>query len=952
MDSASSDQLQHFKTLNKSTDIISQSLTALRTDTYKSQQEILNAIQQHHWDDQNPSHVAQFSARVAQMVDKESISVLRQKFLDRLCFRQMSDRQEGIRPAHKETFDWIYQPAAGQPWGNFRDWLHHGEGVYWITGKAGSGKSTLMKYLYSNPTSTQLLRIWAGNLRLITANYYFWDAGTSMQKSQTGLLQSLLYECLTQCEDLIPHIFPSRWRCYENFGDDPSPWTRTELMQAFDRLLKQDGISAKFCFFVDGLDEYNGDNEEIVELFQGVASSSTVKICLSSRPLLAFEDAFSKYPKLMLQDLTQNDIKVYAESWLGGNERFLRLKQREPERAPHLITEIVDKSVGVFLWVILVTKSLLEGLQNCDRISDLQRRLEALPADLEDLYFHMLNHLDDLYKQQASHLFQIMFASADTDTLEVLALSFAIEDDPEFAIKATIRPLGDPEISYRLEETTRRINSRCKGLLEVRKRYGGSALVVDFLHKSVRDFLKTPRIWETIVLQSAVDFDPNAALMRCHLLELKIRPNPTSNFINDLAKNFMRYAGAADRTSGQFYPALMQNFYDTAEELDIINRATDVYRRTTRFWYRDFLHIVHLDMSEKLSVLPIAGAYNMHCFVAWKLKQDPHIISSKEGSQLLYLAAIRAKTSSYVPQQRESNLNPDMVQMVQLLIDHGADPNAELGENTMWEQYMDWLYEDYGPPHIDGQPGDEVNAAMIEVIRLLVAAGANPETCCWSGYDDIKVPPVMVLTETFGPVFPEQVFEVKQLIREKLEEKVGLPRAMEIEDEWYQMLQERRRTNGHREKEDWSEEERRHAIVTAKRIAIADAKRGKLLTFIKKSSFWKYLEERWHVEEPPQEYEKVSFIERSRERRLPKEDRTLVPFDGELCRPIPRKKPPCALSRRLVLVMVVLLALIALCWSLNNIWVFAIWTTYGIFKPTLDSALDSYGVGNGSLRGG
>ena len=392
-----------------------------------------------------------------------------------------------------------------------------------------------------------------------------------MQKSQMGLLQSLLYECLSQCQNLIPQIFPYRWRSYDAFGDDLCPWTRTELMQSFNCLLQQDGISAKFCFFVDGLDEFDGDHREIVDLFKRVVSSSSVKACVSNRPLLVFEDGFGSSPKLRLHNLTQNDIKFYTNDQLEKNQRFIALKKREPKLAPQLVTEIVDKSAGVFLWVTLVVRSLLEGLQNSDRISDLQRRLKQLPADLEDLYLLILKNIEPFYEQQSSHLFQIVQNAGLP--LSVLAVSFADEEDPNFALSARM-PLDVDDITFRYQETARRINSRCKGLLEVRCHQESDLLPeskVDFLHRTVKDFLDTPVIWNRILSQSGPDFNPDVSLMRSYLLQLKWLyggwASWSSKAFRALSGEFMEFAGRAAESSGETQSSYVDQFYESATEL-------------------------------------------------------------------------------------------------------------------------------------------------------------------------------------------------------------------------------------------------------------------------------------------------------------------------------------------------------------------------------------------------
>ena len=118
--------------------------------------------------------------------------------LESLQYKRMTARRENIVEAHAKTFEWIYDESPlsqhGELQHHFLQWLKNGNGVFWVTGKAGSGKSTLMKYITEHPKTRQALSQWASNQHLITAGFYFWHAGTAMQKSQIGLFRSLLYE--------------------------------------------------------------------------------------------------------------------------------------------------------------------------------------------------------------------------------------------------------------------------------------------------------------------------------------------------------------------------------------------------------------------------------------------------------------------------------------------------------------------------------------------------------------------------------------------------------------------------------------------------------------------------------------------------------------------------------------------------------------------------------------
>jgi hypothetical protein len=235
------------------------------------------------------------------------------EILKSLSFRSMEDRRAKIAEAHSTTFGWVFNSHM-LPSHDIRSriglgrWLRSGEEIFWVSGKAGSGKSTLMKWLYNEPRTLAELQKWARGAELVTASFYFWNSGTDMQKSQQGLLQSLLFELLGKCAQLIPVLCPSRWDSSTNPNSvrPSSPWNCAELTTAFSRLPNAALANKKFCFFIDGLDEYDGDHFDLIEIMFKVVKTSHIKICLSSRPWNCFEDSFGQdlKRKLYLQDLT------------------------------------------------------------------------------------------------------------------------------------------------------------------------------------------------------------------------------------------------------------------------------------------------------------------------------------------------------------------------------------------------------------------------------------------------------------------------------------------------------------------------------------------------------------------------------------------------------------------------------------------------------------------------
>jgi polynucleotide 5'-kinase involved in rRNA processing len=82
----------------------------------------------------------------------------------------MHRRLETVPDHHKETFEWLLDETAqsedeychGPIRELFIGWLSSGKGIFHISGKLGSGKSTLMKYLCCEARTKAELTKWAG----------------------------------------------------------------------------------------------------------------------------------------------------------------------------------------------------------------------------------------------------------------------------------------------------------------------------------------------------------------------------------------------------------------------------------------------------------------------------------------------------------------------------------------------------------------------------------------------------------------------------------------------------------------------------------------------------------------------------------------------------------------------------------------------------------------------
>ncbi|KAK7914010.1 hypothetical protein PG985_011713 [Apiospora marii] len=481
-----------------------------------------------------------------------------QTILEQLWFSTMNDRYDGIRDAHQKTMEWVFATGEQDSPATFDEWLKSDDLMYWISGKPGSGKSTLMKFLCDSPQTKEKLSVWTKSAGLVRASYFFWIAGKQkLQKSQEGLLRSLVYQVLTACPDGISRACPDTWRLFSSESGDiahykPKPTTTGgTLSLSVDALLTALGEACaaaidagfKVCFFIDGLDEYYGEPSEMVELTRVLRSLSGVKICLSSRDWNEFEQEFGKEGtrKLYMQDFNQKDIRAYVTDTFVNDEDYQDLEGRDTV-GKALLDDIVVSSNGVFLWVFLVVRSFREGLLNGDRLVDLKKRLDALPRDLNK-YFERIILVDvaDFYHGQCAEMFSATLEGSED--IPLLTYWF-MGEEPEYALKLETKPLAPQQVNKRFKEIKRRLKACCKGMLEVQylAPMGEEASLpssilfnwkVTFLHRTVRDFLLLGETQEILRRWHSASFNPHECICRAVLAQIKISSEEPRYWVED-----------------------------------------------------------------------------------------------------------------------------------------------------------------------------------------------------------------------------------------------------------------------------------------------------------------------------------------------------------------------------------------------------------------------------------
>ncbi|KAF6792350.1 hypothetical protein CSOJ01_14174 [Colletotrichum sojae] len=216
-----------------------------------------------------------------------------------------------------------------------------------------------MKYLCQNAQTQEYLQSWAGDKTLITANFFFWRPGTTFQRSLDGLRRALLFTIMDEIPSLVQVGFPKQWSLAVE--DRPCQIHGRDVEAALKLVLDQSDLLAahKVAFFIDGLDEFEGDHDHMTKLLLRWVREykDGVKLCVSNREWEIFRQRLVGCPGIRLQDITVRDIKSYVNHELSENEEFERFALTSPNILG-LVEQITAKAEGVFLWVKITLRGL------------------------------------------------------------------------------------------------------------------------------------------------------------------------------------------------------------------------------------------------------------------------------------------------------------------------------------------------------------------------------------------------------------------------------------------------------------------------------------------------------------------------------------------------------------------------------------------------------------------
>lgn len=404
--------------------------------------------------------------------------------LKSLYLNGSDNRRDSIERPHPATLKWLGLSPA------IRGWMDSKSQMVWISGKPGSGKSTLSKYLLDHLIDEQkqqkergLFNYLRGTAAII--GFFFNGRGPERLRSESAFFHSLIFQLVEQ-EPSLYRLVPKRK--IDSTGS-PAPLSVHTLRRTLLSMLDDQRIEST-CLIVDAFDECGEECKQKLLKFlsEDIANhKSNPRILVTGRRNAELEMYLETYPTIDLENFNGEDINTYLNSEF---ETFTR--HRSHEFVQRIVVKAATCSQGVFLWATLVVKELKKGKLLVGTDQELEKAIDSLPADLTEFYDHILEELDTNANAETRRMLEwVLFADRPLSVEEFRYAIFIGSETPPTDL-ISLEQIALP--ASRMEE---RIREYSGGLLEIK---GGIKLkfvtkeatesrYIQLIHQSVKDYL-------------------------------------------------------------------------------------------------------------------------------------------------------------------------------------------------------------------------------------------------------------------------------------------------------------------------------------------------------------------------------------------------------------------------------------------------------------------------------
>ncbi|PHH80908.1 hypothetical protein CDD80_5828 [Ophiocordyceps camponoti-rufipedis] len=242
-----------------------------------------------------------------QVISMEVGSDRNQQCLRSFSFKEQESRYHGVHRA-QDTCNWLLDDPK------YQAWMNESQGLYWIKGNPGAGKSVVMKFAVETMTRRRPEEL--------VVKYFIHGHGTSLQQTLLGVYRALLSCLLSRFTDYLAKITETQFAGHEtelgSYKFDEWSWSEDELEGMLSELLTNWTKNRPVVIFVDALDECGEISaKRLLTFFRDVMEEieregASVKICFSSRhyPIIGHDTV----PSTIVEEHNDQDIRLYARN--------------------------------------------------------------------------------------------------------------------------------------------------------------------------------------------------------------------------------------------------------------------------------------------------------------------------------------------------------------------------------------------------------------------------------------------------------------------------------------------------------------------------------------------------------------------------------------------------------------------------------------------------------------
>ena len=373
-------------------------------------------------------------------------------------------------------------------WSNSAD----GECIFWLSGIAGTGKSTIARTVADKLADENQLG----------ASFFFSRGGGDLGNAGK-VITTIAFQLAKVSSDLKCYI-------YDAVGKHPDI-AKKGLREQWKRLviqpiskLQAESVRSPLVFVVDALDECDGETD-IELLLQLFAEAYTVgpiqlRVLVTSRPETPIRPSFRIMPRIRHRDIILNDIPraIVDKDILTFFEEKLRVLRSWWDTLPsdwpgrEIINLLVSRAHGLFIYASTVCRFLEQngkqwppedllhlvvpqngtGHSSLWKASETVMTHESPTKDLDMIYTQILEHsLRDIRNEEDKQQIAGIFRHA-VGTIVIL-----------------FTPLSTAAIASLLDLKEQFVRARVQNLRSVLEVPDGREYPIRLLHPSFRDFL-------------------------------------------------------------------------------------------------------------------------------------------------------------------------------------------------------------------------------------------------------------------------------------------------------------------------------------------------------------------------------------------------------------------------------------------------------------------------------